>query len=96
MLKVRKKHGAFIKKSSISLRVIERYNTRVKHAFLCKYNNEQHDLRHGSIVISSSCLFTHLVLGRRTANFASAKKTFDSHSPEVVCNSPALAVVMTS
>jgi hypothetical protein len=35
---------------------------------------------------------THLVLGRRTANFASAKKTFDSHSPEAVCNSPVLAV----
>jgi hypothetical protein len=40
-------------------------------------------------------LSTHLVLGRRTAYFASAKKTFDSHSPEAVCNSPVLAV-MTS
>jgi hypothetical protein len=40
-------------------------------------------------------IFTHLVLGRRTANFASAKKTFDSHSPEAVCNLPVLAV-MTS
>ena len=39
--------------------------------------------------------YTHLVLGRRTANFANAKKTFDSHLPEAVCNSPVLAV-MTS
>jgi hypothetical protein len=39
--------------------------------------------------------YEHLVLGRRTANFTSAKKTFDSHSPEAVCNSPVLAV-MTS
>jgi hypothetical protein len=38
---------------------------------------------------------THLVLGRRTANFASAKKTFDSHLAEAVCNLPVLAV-MTS
>jgi hypothetical protein len=38
---------------------------------------------------------THLVLGRRTAKFASAKKTFDSHSPVAVCNSPVLAI-MTS
>jgi hypothetical protein len=35
-------------------------------------------------------LSIHLVLGRRTANFASTKKTFDSQSPETVCNSPVL------
>jgi hypothetical protein len=34
---------------------------------------------------------THLVLGWR--NFASTNKTFDSHSPEAVCNSPVLAVM---
>ena len=29
--------------------------------------------------------------GPKPAKFASAKKAFDSHSPEAVCNSPVLA-----
>ena len=61
-------------------KIIKVGTTGQNHYFYCIY--------YYSIVI------THLVLGRRTANFTSAKKR-DSHSPEAVCNLPVLAV-MTS
>jgi hypothetical protein len=42
------------------------------------------------IVVTPLSSSTHLVLEWRIS-----KKTFDSHSPEAVCNSPVLAIMTT-